>query len=432
MNRIGVALAADSAVTIGRGTKIYNSANKLFSLSKYHPVGIMIYGNADYMLMPWETIIKVYREEIRSESFDYVSEYAESFLEFLRNNSYDELASKSVEKQYTLNILSNETEELFNFILGEIKKRVNETPDVTDQELFNYGEVLLNQILEKLENEDYIIGFNELDRSVILEEYGERLDQIVIGTFENFIFSETMVTVVKSIVVTSLLKRFNSVSGIVIAGFGDRELYPSLMAYEIEGKVNSKLRYRVKTSTKIGHTTTASVIPFAQDDMVRTFIRGIDPDMENLSFSFLDELFTKLPDVLVDLLAPSLIEANQDTIKEQLREALDIAFTDYQDVLNDYKQDVFTTPILSIVNSLPKEELADMAEALVNLTSFKRKVSSSIESVGGPVDVAVITKGDGFVWIKRKHYFDSEKNQQFYQKYYWRDKHESVNSRENN
>jgi hypothetical protein len=68
-----------------------------------------------------------------------------------------------------------------------------------------------------------------------------------------------------------------------------------------------------------------------------------------------------------------------------------------------------------------------MAEALVNLTSFKRKVTSSIESVGGPVDVAVITKGDGFVWIKRKHYFDADKNQQFHKKYFWRETNESTN-----
>ena len=67
---------------------------------------------------------------------------------------------------------------------------------------------------------------------------------------------------------------------------------------------------------------------------------------------------------------------------------------------------------------LPKDELAAMAESLVNLTSFKRKVSMEVESVGGPIDVAVISKGDGFIWIKRKHYFEPELNQQFFSNYY--------------
>ena len=32
----------------------------------------------------------------------------------------------------------------------------------------------------------------------------------------------------------------------------------------------------------------------------------------------------------------------------------------------------------------------------------KRHIISSEESVGGPIDVAVITKTDGFKWVKQK------------------------------
>ena len=39
------------------------------------------------------------------------------------------------------------------------------------------------------------------------------------------------------------------------------------------------------------------------------------------------------------------------------------------------------------------------------------------ETVGGPIDVAVISKGDGFIWIKRKHYFDPKLNPHFMAKY---------------
>jgi hypothetical protein len=67
-------------------------------------------------------------------------------------------------------------------------------------------------------------------------------------------------------------------------------------------------------------------------------------------------------------------------------------------------------PVLNIASTLPKDELAAMAEALVNLTKFRRRVTPTRETVGGPVDVAIITKGDGFVWIKRKHYFSAELN----------------------
>lgn len=74
------------------------------------------------------------------------------------------------------------------------------------------------------------------------------------------------------------------------------------------------------------------------------------------------------------------------------------------------KQEAYWQPVLEIVNALPKDELASMAEALVNLTKFRRRVTTDRETVGGPVDVAIITRGDGFVWVNRKHYFQPELN----------------------
>jgi hypothetical protein len=67
---------------------------------------------------------------------------------------------------------------------------------------------------------------------------------------------------------------------------------------------------------------------------------------------------------------------------------------------------------------LPKDELAAMAEALVNLTAFKRRMTDSLETVGGPIDVAVISKGDGLVWVKRKQYFPRELNHHFFTNYF--------------
>ena len=50
LNSVGVALAADSAVTVGLQTgKIYTSADKLFQLSDHAPVGVMVYGSANFL-----------------------------------------------------------------------------------------------------------------------------------------------------------------------------------------------------------------------------------------------------------------------------------------------------------------------------------------------------------------------------------------------
>jgi hypothetical protein len=66
LNKMAVALAADSAVSIGRppNLKIYNTVNKIFELSGYEPIGIMVYGRLDFMGIPYKPLIKEYRRKL--------------------------------------------------------------------------------------------------------------------------------------------------------------------------------------------------------------------------------------------------------------------------------------------------------------------------------------------------------------------------------
>ncbi len=85
MNKQGMAMAADSAITSGRDgiKKVYNTANKLFSLSEDQGVGIMVYGAASFMEIPWEVIIKSYRKHLGNRTFSTLGQYMEDFLDFL-------------------------------------------------------------------------------------------------------------------------------------------------------------------------------------------------------------------------------------------------------------------------------------------------------------------------------------------------------------
>jgi hypothetical protein len=79
---------------------------------------------------------------------------------------------------------------------------------------------------------------------------------------------------------------------------------------------------------------------------------------------------------------------------------------------------VYKNPIVDVVACMEKSELASMAEAMVNLTALKRHVSEDEESVGGPIDVALITKSDGFIWIKKKTNYDPHLNSELSQNYF--------------
>ena len=208
-----------------------------------------------------------------------------------------------------------------------------------------------------------------------------------------------------------------NISGTVIAGFGEKEPFPSLKSFDIEGLINNKLKYKERLSAGISFKNNATIIPFAQREMVATFMEGIDPYLQRHIEGYLSEIFDKYPEIIVEN-----IEKFNDNEKQQLMEKLKVAsnkiFKDCNERIKIYKGKSYVDPIIRVVAMLPKDELAAMAESLVSLTSFKRKVTMETETVGGPIDVAVISKGDGFIWIKRKHYFKSELNPQFFANYY--------------
>ena len=62
-------------------------------------------------------------------------------------------------------------------------------------------------------------------------------------------------------------------------------------------------------------------------------------------------------------------------------------------------------------------QFSKLVESLISITHLNRRITMS-EEVGGPIDVAIISKGDGFVWKKRKHYLKPELNQMFFDNYF--------------
>lgn len=85
--------------------------------------------------------------------------------------------------------------------------------------------------------------------------------------------------------------------------------------------------------------------------------------------------------------------------------------------LISYIQDKHLTGLYDSLEGMSYDEIAKLAESFINLTNLKKKMTSSMEDVGGPIDVAIISKDEGFIWIKQKHYFDENLNPHFFRKY---------------
>lgn len=68
---------------------------------------------------------------------------------------------------------------------------------------------------------------------------------------------------------------------------------------------------------------------------------------------------------------------------------------------------------ISLVSSaMPIQDAIELATFLVDLTIKFVRFSPGHATVGGPVEVASITKHEGFRWVARKHFFDTRLNPQ--------------------
>jgi hypothetical protein len=88
LNKSAAVLAADSAVTIqtSQARKTYNSASKIAMVSREPPIGAVVYGKADLLGVPWESIKRLYRDHLRSHSelsVDRVTDVASGFFTWL-------------------------------------------------------------------------------------------------------------------------------------------------------------------------------------------------------------------------------------------------------------------------------------------------------------------------------------------------------------
>jgi hypothetical protein len=60
--------------------------------------------------------------------------------------------------------------------------------------------------------------------------------------------------------------------------------------------------------------------------------------------------------------------------------------------------------------AIPIQDALDLAQFLVDLTAKYSRYTPGYQSVGGPIDIAAITKHEGFKWVQRKHYFGATLN----------------------
>lgn len=404
MNTGAVALAADSVVTIGV-ERTYHSANKVFLLSRH--VGVMVYGRAFFMGVPWDGPIKLFRRKLGNKPLPELDNYVADFVRFIDEAGEMQVA---LPLQFTREAFLDLVHGHFALLTWDIKNRLMQSESFSTRTWGNVGMQTIKQMHEryaKLPVASCFAGMSDPDgwAESIMADYGEAWKEAwreEVETISLLFSEEPMLSYARGIAKFALYKQVFSdfrLSGLVFVGYGSTEAFPSCVRIVTEGLVGPKLKWWKAETQKATPAEGSRVMAFAQADVVELFLSGIERDTRD---SVLTALTGKLGSVLTALTGKfqgDLLQELTSRIANMAGEVIDSCGERHR------------SEVLSIIETLPRDELAAMAEFLINLTSLKRRVSgASNESVGGPVDVAVITKADGFVWLKRKNYFKQHLN----------------------
>ena len=402
MNKQAVALAADSASTVKQPSsqRYFKGANKIYQISNNYPVGLMIYNLLELHGVPWEVLIKDFRASIKDRNYNSVQEYAEAFFLHIKNHEF--FSSKENLLQSSLIRIAHQLPDLIKYVASSDAYKFICEGSAPKEEHIPKNIVLTMDKLKEQMVKDY--GINEHDER-ILKFTRDHSSEVISMSGIPDVYRDHSKNIIDFVAVWehSAMKndQYFTGTGLVFTGFGEKEYFPTYHEYNYLGYVVDSLKFKHLNKGNVSADNGALMAQFAIRGARDTFILGVSATQ----FEEAVEIFEGISVKMLNELGVTIDES----VLQKLQHAKSQFIGDWAAKIKMEHSD----PTREVIQAMSIEEMSIFAETLINMESLKEKISKPTESVGGPVDVAVISKFDGFIWIKRKHYFDKDLNPRF-------------------
>lgn len=414
LNKRGVAIAADSAVTRRKGLneKVTKNGSKMLRLSNVVPVSVMLTGNGAFIWNQWDLVIRHYRK--------HRGDVKHATVEDCMHDFFAHIASCPIfwHDGYMKRWIRHNFERTFDRAFQRIDW---ETKRTNDEGEFVRPKGVLSAFIKELKNgtkrftdsgrcpqfEDYTIDqFKEYTKNVF-DDYIKDITTEDENHPSKTIYPKDFVEAITEDLLLATMERMtcrnqgDSCAILVFSGFGSEQEYPSLVSACVCEGFDHRVNYHVRPKDVIciSDENPVAFCPFAQSDITRGLIREIHKDFgENISRAtksfYMDAAFDIFPEKEDDLNFRNLLldVKHEDLTKKLTKDVVrlfDKNQREWEKAFKDYDL----------------KSMAALAQSLIDLTGFHRILTFEQEGVGGPVDVAVITKNDGFTWLSRKSWY---------------------------
>lgn len=377
MNREGVAVAADSAVSVG-SINVVNTADKIFQLKSIPRAVVVTAASAEYMGLPVKTVFQLFDHYLLNKKIvvSSMAKLNEEFIVFLEAYSFPkEESMRFIRRQMRYYYHEVFTE---GFSLEVLKENQDSLSKPDDPKFFKK--------LYKAIKKDY----NNVARELV-EEYELELEPSIQSELEEWLIR----------FFCSQIDFDNGVS-VVFAGYGQNSLMPSMYKMYLYGQFGLFVIYEEINEESISTDNQISITTMAQDQMIDLMQDGIiisqlRAKIKSRFPEMMDYFKTDPGDSpLKDRDFLSFLEENASKIHRHIeREAIELTQHNWRPLYRGLK-------IQTI------ESLADYVEVLVSvsiLSSNYNQDGEFFQTVGGPIDVATVTLVEGFQWVKYKGHY---------------------------
>lgn len=196
---------------------------------------------------------------------------------------------------------------------------------------------------------------------------------------------------------------------LVFAGYGGNELMPHIYERYVYGIDHRKLMHKPNKGFELtSEDKEVTVYAQGQPEIIQSYINGV-----------VDSHIDKLINGHITILKESIQRLSYEYLPEEEAILLDVnalpinSFRKRLASVIDRCKEESKKEWLDSIKDYNLQKMASLAENLIKATELRKKIMNEAEEVGGLIDLAIISKNDGFQWLNRKSWYDPSRGGQY-------------------
>jgi hypothetical protein len=383
LNSYGASLGADTAVS-----------DRIHDFSHAGPAALMVHGDFRFADAAWGAVLDLFEPPMHGNSS--LAQIANELVEYLND-----------EKQFDPQAKETAWEEMLDGHLAQCIWQAGEWAAGTDPATSpnqSPGALLVlaaQSANHELGRSNTILRADENAPDDLVERNRQRFDRVIDQAVTAELSDDQRMDLRRALAEYTV--GCTSV-GLVVVGYGKRDLYPSVVRIQLHGLDGTELVSTLTEGARIGSSLDACIVPVGQAQDVEAFMYGLHPDIVPERGRDGDQSITALlasaTSLLRDRAGTPELQAYATAVIEELTTQFSSAETAWNDQ-RDRRISELNEHVREGLARLPRQGLADAAEALIGQAILRRTLTMDAEqSLAGSLEVALVSREGGFQLVK--------------------------------